>query len=340
MIGNSGSGSRTPTELVSGSGLALRAVTKTMQTEKVVVKVGLRRGSHVVYKLVEVDCNFGFPEVTSLLKTTFQTNGTFELSYNDEQGDSILMDCTNDLNLYFKHAIGNLRWEYTEKETVPLSPAPRPTPVFVVQPPFSQAISNATQKYQQLDYRPQSNVKTVALPKLNARFVTHVTCDDERSTYGPGDKFFKTWRFRNDGQLKWPKMINVLFVSKLTGDSMGGPEELPIIFPEQIEIGKEIDITVPLVAPQQSGEYTGFWKLADESGRKFGQRVRVRIHVAELDPCYRLSETQIEMVRELEESGFQASNTVRTIMTRVNPPETLEEIEKELRRLGIRQSLN
>lgn len=126
------------------------------------------------------------------------------------------------------------------------------------------------------------SVGSRSLSTLNARFVKHTTVDDENSEIYPGMKFLKTWQFRNDGGLNWPNKVKFLFVSQLTGDAMGGPEELPIDFPESVVPGKEVNVSVPMIAPQKSGEYTGFWKLADESGKKFGQRVRVRIKVVEI----------------------------------------------------------
>lgn len=308
-----------------------------MQTDKVIVKVILRKGPTTVNKLIEVQRNTSFSDAIATVKSTFQIDGVSELLYIDEQQDCVLMDSDRDLQLYFKQTTSNYRWECTENVTK--QPPVVVAPPLIVNPPPPIAMRKITVNYQNMDVR-QKNVQKIAMPKLNARFVKHVTCDDESSTYGPGDRFFKTWRFRNDGGLKWPTMIQLLFVSKLTGDSMGGPEELPVFFPEQIEIGREIDISVPLIAPQRPGEYTGFWKLADETGKKFGQRVRVRIHVAELDPHSTLNEQQKAMLQELEESGFQASNTIKTIVTRKTPPKTLDEIEKELQRLGIRQSLN
>jgi len=308
-----------------------------MQTDKVIVKVILRKGPTTVNKLIEVQRNASFSDAIATVKSAFQIGGVSELLYIDEQQDCVLMDSDRDLQLYFKQTTSNYRWECTENVTK--QPPVVVAPPLIVNPPPPIAMRKITVNYQNMDVR-QKNVQKIAMPKLNARFVKHVTCDDESSTYGPGDRFFKTWRFRNDGGLKWPTMIQLLFVSKLTGDSMGGPEELPVFFPEQIEIGREIDISVPLIAPQRPGEYTGFWKLADETGKKFGQRVRVRIHVAELDPRSTLNEQQKAMLQELEESGFQASNTIKTIVTRKNPPKTLDEIEKELQRLGIRQSLN
>ena len=42
-------------------------------------------------------------------------------------------------------------------------------------------------------------------------------------------------------------------------------------FDHDVEPGEYIDIAVDMRAPYARGEYTSFWQLQDEHGRKFGQ---------------------------------------------------------------------
>jgi hypothetical protein len=42
-------------------------------------------------------------------------------------------------------------------------------------------------------------------------------------------------------------------------------------FDQDVEPGEYIDIAVDMRAPYARGEYTSFWQLQDEYGRKFGQ---------------------------------------------------------------------
>lgn len=43
-----------------------------------------------------------------------------------------------------------------------------------------------------------------------------------------------------------------------------------------LQPGEEMDISVPLVAPNAPGRYTAYFRLAGPEGKKFGQRVWVR----------------------------------------------------------------
>lgn len=125
----------------------------------------------------------------------------------------------------------------------------------------------------------QARVIALAQPRLNASFVNHVTYDEENNKLAPNTPFVKTWKFINSGQLTWPAKMKLFFVSNLTGGQMSGPDYVSLNYPKPIQPGETVDISVNLVAPEQLGEHTGFWKLADEAGKKFGPRVRVKIEV-------------------------------------------------------------
>jgi len=70
--------------------------------------------------------------------------------------------------------------------------------------------------------------------------------------------------------------------------------------------GEEIDISVNMTSPAEVGSYTGYWRLADPSGRKFGPRVRVLIKV--VDSSSSSSDeggsSWGEMLSQLESMGF------------------------------------
>jgi len=111
--------------------------------------------------------------------------------------------------------------------------------------------------------------------KLKARHVKDVTIPDG-TTVLAGVPFIKTWRVRNVG-MDWPAKTRLMFISH-KGDHMGGPEFVPIEGP--VLADTEIDISVNLVAPKEAGDYSGFWRMATEDGKKFGQRFWVSITVA------------------------------------------------------------
>jgi len=112
-----------------------------------------------------------------------------------------------------------------------------------------------------------------------ARFVKHVTVPDD-TAFPAGTYFIKTWRFRNESSETWPVGSKILCVGK-NSDQMGGPKELEV--GGVAEAGQELDVSVPLIAPHEPGCYVGFWRMADASGKRFGQRVRVQIQVQSPD---------------------------------------------------------
>jgi len=108
-----------------------------------------------------------------------------------------------------------------------------------------------------------------------ARFVKDVSIPDN-TEMAPGQHFVKTWRFRNESNKQWPAGAHLLFVGKEC-DRMGAAPSTPvnaIVNPQQ-----EIEVSVPMIAPLQQGRYTAYFRLADGTGKKFGQRVWVMIRV-------------------------------------------------------------
>jgi Ig-like domain from next to BRCA1 gene/PB1 domain len=307
------------------------------------IKVGyVGRQNTTQLKLVEVEINISFENLLSLLNESFRNSHRCSLFWKDEDGDEISVNNTNDLGLFFRQSKPPFKLLYTYQDTVaptqPIQRLPPPIPIRTVPTNTLSTISTNL-----LNLPPpvrQTNVHTIALPRLNARFVRHVTCDDESSYYAPGQQFFKTWKFRNDGTLAWPTLIHILFVSKLTGDQLGGPESLEIPFPAQIKIGTEEDISVPLLAPEKPGEYTGFWKLSDEHGKKFGQRVRVRINVCEPIPDALMESFQHRLLNEAIENGYEhARETIKCILRKQPLLTSYDHLEKKLNILGIRMKV-
>ena len=73
------------------------------------------------------------------------------------------------------------------------------------------------------------------------------------------EAFTKTWRIRNDGTCNWPDDTTLVFVQ---GTKMGSPDSVQV---GQVISSTEKDISVPLVAPDQYGHYTGLGQLKSDS---------------------------------------------------------------------------
>jgi hypothetical protein len=141
---------------------------------------------------------------------------------------------------------------------------------------------------------------------MMARLVKDVTVS-KGARFPPGTKFDKTWRFRNDSPFPWPVGTSLLFVARLKGDPMGAPFISPV---RKLALpGEEVDVTVPMVAPRDPGKYVGFWRLQDNFGRRFGQRVKVSIKV--VGPASSSSSSEdgsdpktVECLERLSQMGF------------------------------------
>ncbi len=98
-----------------------------------------------------------------------------------------------------------------------------------------------------------------------ANFVEDVTVPDGTQMQ-PGQSFDKTWRLRNAGTCTWNSGYSLVFES---GDAMGGPAAM-VLTTGTVGPGDEIEVTVALVAPEDSGTYRGDWLLRNGAGQSFG----------------------------------------------------------------------
>ena len=81
----------------------------------------------------------------------------------------------------------------------------------------------------------------------------------------PNEAFIKTWTFKNTGTCTWTTEFDIFFVS---GDQMSAPSVLD--FPQTVQPGQSVTISIPMVAPPEPGTYTGYWIFADQGARRFG----------------------------------------------------------------------
>ncbi len=117
---------------------------------------------------------------------------------------------------------------------------------------------------------------TIAIPpncENKARFVTDVTVEDG-TQFPPGSRFEKTWRVRNEGTCPWGSGYTIRF---LNGDFFGANQELPIV--EVTAPEENGDVSVPMIAPAEAGNYRGVWQLYDLAGQAFGPTMYLEIEV-------------------------------------------------------------
>ncbi len=104
-----------------------------------------------------------------------------------------------------------------------------------------------------------------------AEFVADITVPDG-TNYNPAATFVKTWELKNAGTTTWTTGYSLVFVS---GAQMGGPASVPLT--GEVVPGQTVNVSVNLVAPNDAGNYKGFWRMSNASGALFDTSVYVDI---------------------------------------------------------------
>ena len=108
---------------------------------------------------------------------------------------------------------------------------------------------------------------------LDASYVADVTIPDN-TQLANGEEFTKTWRVRNNGTCAWPEDTVLAFAG---GAQMDAPDSVAV---GAVEPGAEVDVSVRMKAPAESGRYTGSWRMKTAEGF-FGTNLTVVIQAGE-----------------------------------------------------------
>ena len=106
----------------------------------------------------------------------------------------------------------------------------------------------------------------------NSTYVSDVSIPDD-TVIDAGAKFDKTWQILNSGTCEWTTSYKLAFSS---GDQMSGDTTN---ITAAVPSGSVVDITVPMVAPEDSGTYKGNWQMQNDQGQFFGNIIYVQIKV-------------------------------------------------------------
>ena len=124
---------------------------------------------------------------------------------------------------------------------------------------------------------PTSTTYTAALGETGcdeASYISDVTIPDG-TVVGADQVFVKTWMFQNTGSCTWDANYTLTFAS---GDEMDGTKTS---IGSSVAPGQQVELSVTLTAPATAGQYTGYWRLTNDSGNVFGETVYVLIDVSE-----------------------------------------------------------
>jgi methionine-rich copper-binding protein CopC len=104
-------------------------------------------------------------------------------------------------------------------------------------------------------------------------YVSDVTIPDN-TVIAPGASFVKTWALQNTGTCTWSTSYKLVSIS---GNSMGG---VATAITSSVAPSQQVQVSVSMKAPTTAGTYTGYWRLADDTGTGFGGSVTVVIVVS------------------------------------------------------------
>lgn len=151
--------------------------------------------------------------------------------------------------------------------TPTLLPSATPTiwasTTFMASTPTSQSVTTYSSSYY-----------STAYGCYDAAYVSDVTIADG-TVLAPGKEFVKTWEFQNTGSCDWSEDFWIAYSS---GEDMDGDDTE---IDEVVTPGDTASISVSLIAPDDEGTYTGYWKLSTDDGAVFGETVYVLIVVSD-----------------------------------------------------------
>ena len=109
-----------------------------------------------------------------------------------------------------------------------------------------------------------THTPAVRCDRAEAAYPIDITIPDDTTIPG-GSTFTKVWRVVNTGTCNWTAEYTAVFYA---GEQMQAPEAVNLT--EPVAPGQSIDISVTMIAPQESGTYQANWMLRNANGDIFG----------------------------------------------------------------------
>jgi hypothetical protein len=103
-------------------------------------------------------------------------------------------------------------------------------------------------------------------------YVNDVTIPDN-TPMTPEQTFTKTWKVKNSGTCAWEAGYKFAFTG---GDAMSGET---YTLTESVPANAQVELSVPMTAPNKSGSIRGNWRMSTTAGQFFGDEVYLIILV-------------------------------------------------------------
>ncbi|MBU2609525.1 MAG: hypothetical protein KJ606_01060 [Chloroflexi bacterium] len=98
------------------------------------------------------------------------------------------------------------------------------------------------------------------------------------SEIAPGAQFVKTWRIKNTGPCIWN--TNYRLAYGWGGEGTDWKTTPPALLTRVVNPGEEIDVTVTLTAPVNTGQHGAYFKMQNDKGYYFGTDLTIIIKVS------------------------------------------------------------
>ena len=109
-------------------------------------------------------------------------------------------------------------------------------------------------------------------------FVEDVTVPDE-TVVPAGGEFQKIWAVANTGTRAWPAGLSLQFVGGFGNNGPSGTARASVATCSEVAPGDTCELACDVKAPETPGRFMSFWRLADGTGRVFGDRLWIDIVV-------------------------------------------------------------
>lgn len=121
----------------------------------------------------------------------------------------------------------------------------------------------------------------------NAIYVKDVNYPDTEEVPGfnRNESFVKTWRIENTGTTTWNTTYYIIYAGSDDGTilvdttKLVDPEKIIVAVQKPVKPGEQLDISIPMKAPDRAGNFKNYFSMMNDKGQLFGEYLSIEIRV-------------------------------------------------------------
>lgn len=230
-----------------------------------------------------------FADLDGLVRSAFHLpmDMPIDMKYLDDQKDWISL--SSDDELKFAAGIGEMiRLEISPKnqqgeiDSAPVPAAPPTTSP--VAPAVGITDTNQDKKKAKKPWKVDKEKIKQERKQLREQFknglrVVSESIEPAQDKFQPGQAFVKKWKLKNESTVAWKDFV----LAFKRGTNMAQQDEFPL--GKEVQPGEEVDISIPMTAPDSCGTFLCVWRLLGSVGpagrRFFGGPLKFKLAVAD-----------------------------------------------------------